>query len=1031
MAHITACKKYKGDWWWFEKNERAVTEFVFYGIPWMKSNFPKQPKSKEKVLLSAETAVNEPISDIKYNASTNMFTRNFTFRVTDYTISQEDSFDFIIIPDTEQDCSSLRPVLPRLKGTLNLPRNTSITSLQQIGGSTKSLGQLNIPNCQASTTANPLPPFTDVTDVEGLYPEPNYAYDIDYYDDHIEVKIYFIPVQHNVDTKETILWEEATLEVQYEVDENVFISDFLPTKREYKTSENISTITTIENIGSEDESGLKAVLTLMDLQGQILDSTQKDINTISSGESQQITIDITNGLSTDSYVLSLEIKDESDATIAVSSKFIKVVSEYISDFSIPEITTSTEADIPFTVTFQNYNQDQITIDVQIEIYDEKGKNIATLTAPTENIPSDASKDITVLWNNSNKAFGNYAATAIGTAGSNKYASFSKFSISEPQPVLSVTPDFQEIAETSGTTTFTITNTGAGAMTWSVEVNPDDTWLKIDSGTSGTDNGTITLSYEANTSTARTAKITITADSAANSPQVVEVRQAEFVTLVPPANPETQSGTDSVKLTWNPSTTPSLAGYNIYRSMSETGPYSKLNTEPITGDHYADNSDLTTSTTYYYYLTTLDTSGRESAPSDITSVVFGHVKLFIPDSRGKSGTQVILPVNIANADGLEMCAADIYVTYDSTVLSATEIQKTALSAGYEWDSNLSTPGTARAVIAAIEGETLFGEGSLFYVLFDVNGNTEDTSDLKFEISGTYFYDCKNLIEPVPIDLDDAGIFTVSPDFIMGDLNGDGIVNSDDAALAMDIAVGNAEPDEKQMNAGDINGDTRITSSDATLIRRIAESRPLIPDSPDIKRMAFKSSPINVIIPKGIKLSASTGTWVPIDISNTADVAGADIILNYHPSLVAATNIRTTPITDNFDIRANTSHQGQARISLNARDGNGLPADSGPLVEVEFTLQPDISTDVSSPLTLANVRLNDTYGRDFATSALQTDVNTVSGTLETGFDLNDAIHVLKILAGISAEPDSNPDVNRDKKIGTEEVIFILQEVAGIRK
>ncbi len=76
---------------------------------------------------------------------------------------------------------------------------------------------------------------------------------------------------------------------------------------------------------------------------------------------------------------------------------------------------------------------------------------------------------------------------------------------------------------------------------------------------------------------------------------------------------------------------------LYRSESDAGPWIKINTDPVTGEDYEDASDLSAGTTYYYCLKTADIFGNESDYSEAASAVFGDMKLFIPDSRGKKGT----------------------------------------------------------------------------------------------------------------------------------------------------------------------------------------------------------------------------------------------------------------------------------------------------------------------------------------------------------------------------------------------------------
>jgi hypothetical protein len=66
---------------------------------------------------------------------------------------------------------------------------------------------------------------------------------------------------------------------------------------------------------------------------------------------------------------------------------------------------------------------------------------------------------------------------------------------------------------------------------------------------------------------------------------------------------------SVDLQWSP--VPSgVAGYNVYRSSTPGGPYTKINAAPDTGSNYLDNSVLG-GVTYYYVSTAIGSNGSES------------------------------------------------------------------------------------------------------------------------------------------------------------------------------------------------------------------------------------------------------------------------------------------------------------------------------------------------------------------------------------------------------------------------------------
>jgi len=76
---------------------------------------------------------------------------------------------------------------------------------------------------------------------------------------------------------------------------------------------------------------------------------------------------------------------------------------------------------------------------------------------------------------------------------------------------------------------------------------------------------------------------------------------------------------SVFLSWNPSATPDISGYNIYRAeyTSSCGRFSKINSQPNLDTSYTD-STVANGTSYCYAATAIDASNRESALSEVVS-----------------------------------------------------------------------------------------------------------------------------------------------------------------------------------------------------------------------------------------------------------------------------------------------------------------------------------------------------------------------------------------------------------------------------
>jgi len=76
---------------------------------------------------------------------------------------------------------------------------------------------------------------------------------------------------------------------------------------------------------------------------------------------------------------------------------------------------------------------------------------------------------------------------------------------------------------------------------------------------------------------------------------------------------------SVSLSWDPSTSQDVAGYNVYRSGQSGGPYSKINSVLDPNTAYSDGS-VAGGQTYYYATTAVSSGGQESNYSNLVQAV---------------------------------------------------------------------------------------------------------------------------------------------------------------------------------------------------------------------------------------------------------------------------------------------------------------------------------------------------------------------------------------------------------------------------
>lgn len=95
----------------------------------------------------------------------------------------------------------------------------------------------------------------------------------------------------------------------------------------------------------------------------------------------------------------------------------------------------------------------------------------------------------------------------------------------PASNLAVTPPTRSVSFGAGNTTFSVANSGGGTLNWNATVLSGGDWLEITSGDSGTDSGTINLSFDKNTGAQRTGTVRVTSNATATSQVDVTVVQS--------------------------------------------------------------------------------------------------------------------------------------------------------------------------------------------------------------------------------------------------------------------------------------------------------------------------------------------------------------------------------------------------------------------------------------------------------------------------------------------------------------------------
>ena len=227
----------------------------------------------------------------------------------------------------------------------------------------------------------------------------------------------------------------------------------------------------------------------------------------------------------------------------------------------------------------------------------------------------------------------------------------------------------------------------------------------------------------------------------------------------------------------------------------------------------------------------------------------------------------------------------------------------------------------------------------------------------------------------VDYSDRSIFTVAPDYILGDINGDGEVDSGDALLALKIAVGELIPTELQKLSGDLNGDRKIDSADAVMILRKAVGLPVNPPQAGGGSLARSVGEYTVAISDGRSLPGQV-VQIPVSINSVTDLAGLDLSLSYDPAVLTVLSVEKTELTGSFTLDY-YSQAGELNLAISS--DQALSGEGGALLKVEFQVMTEAPIGSGCDLNLEGIKLSGQYGEDLD---WYSDVLTEDGKFTVG-------------------------------------------------
>lgn len=430
----------------------------------------------------------------------------------------------------------------------------------------------------------------------------------------------------------------------------------------------------------------------------------------------------------------------------------------------------------------------------------------------------------------------------------------------------------------------------------------------------------------------------------------------------------QSGADRALVRWDANREPDLAGYNVYRASNQNGPYNRLNGNTlITVPNYTDTTTATSD--FWYKVSAVDTDGNESTLAGPVKARPGLIVVWLPDLNAAAGSTVRIPINVEDAQGINGRGIDIVMTYDASIIdpASVTVERTAVTSRVAFFANAGDPGVVS--ISGIGQVELVGEGHLF----DIVGRIQNGAPLtcgEIVLSEVRFYD--QYAQPLSVNIADTGQLCRAVECKQGDLNNDGVVDSADALIALNISVGISEPLVCSTESSDLNGDGRIDSADAVMILRLASGKPVNPPQTGKEGLSSAELPLEDMLAKdaitisveNVEAQAGSSVAVPVRIDNPDGLSGFDFTVSYPADRARLTfeGIEAGSLTQAFGATSKAG-VGFVKISMSAEQALSGKQDNGSLVTLMFKVESGATEGDTLPVAVNGADLKGQYGESF--------------------------------------------------------------------
>lgn len=390
------------------------------------------------------------------------------------------------------------------------------------------------------------------------------------------------------------------------------------------------------------------------------------------------------------------------------------------------------------------------------------------------------------------------------------------------------------------------------------------------------------------------------------------------------NLQATGGEGYVDLMWSQDDFDLLAGYNLYRSTTLAGTYSRINASLVPpGQHTWRDSNVTPGQPYYYKFTVVKSDMSESDYSNVaTATPIDTIPPVIAHTPVPSA-QAGLPLSL-NADVSDNVGVQGVTLYHRHMGDST------------YASRAMAHTTGNRYVATLEGALLSSPGIEYYI--------EATDGVGTARHGRADYPHQVTVVDKPV------VTSISP--VRGPAAGGNLLTiaGSNFHAGASVTLGGAVA-----SGVSVLSSSQITCSAPAHFPETVDVRVTNPDAQSgtlLRGYTYESEEAAVGLP-----AANGGqhdiVQIPILAANVQGLAAADVVVTFDPAVLAAQGASVGTLTPGWSLAANTSTPGSVRLSMASPGGSTSGAGTLALIECEVLGAPGLT----STLHLVSASLND--------------------------------------------------------------------------